>query len=105
MKQAPRQWYKKFDSFMLSHKYKRTAADHCVYIQRFLDGNFVLLLLYVDDMLIAGTDVATIRKLKGDLSKFFDMKDLGSAQQILGMRITRDRKLKKLWLSQEKYIE
>ena len=105
LKQAPRQWYKKFNSFMLNHKYKRTAADHCVYIQKFPDDNFVMLLLYVDDMLIAGTDAVTISKLKEDLSKFFDMKDLGSAQQILGMRITRDRKLKKLWLSQEKYVE
>ena len=39
------------------------------------------------------------------MSKTFSMKDLGAAKQILGMRILRDRKNKKLWLSQEKYIE
>ena len=39
------------------------------------------------------------------MSKTFAMKDLGAAKQILGMRILRDRKNKKLWLSQEKYIE
>ena len=33
------------------------------------------------------------------------MKDLGSTRQILGMQILHDRKAKKLWLSQEKYIE
>jgi len=33
------------------------------------------------------------------------MKDLGAAKQILGMRITRDRKNRKLTLSQSEYIE
>ena len=40
-----------------------------------------------------------------ELSKTFDMKDLGSAKHILGMEILRDRKAIKLWLSQERYIE
>uniref|UniRef100_A0A3Q7H4V7 Reverse transcriptase Ty1/copia-type domain-containing protein n=1 Tax=Solanum lycopersicum TaxID=4081 RepID=A0A3Q7H4V7_SOLLC len=63
----------------------------------FSDNNFIILLLYVDDMLIVGQDNELIAKLKKDLSKSFDMKDLGPAQQILGMKI--------LWLSQERYIE
>ncbi|KAL4582349.1 hypothetical protein LXL04_006896 [Taraxacum kok-saghyz] len=105
LKQAPRQWYKKFDSFMTSHEYKRTDADHCVYLKKFPDGKFVIILLYVDDMLIVGQDATMIDNLKKDLSKFFDMKDLGPAQQILGMKITRDRKARKLFLSQEEYVE
>ena len=105
LKQAPRQWYKKFDSFMVSHEYKRTDADHCVYFRKFTDGNFIILLLYVDDMLIAGNDSKLIGKLKERLFKSFDMKDLGPAKQMLGMQITRDRKANKLWLSQEKYVE
>ena len=44
-------------------------------------------------------------KLKKELSKFFDMKYLGLAEQILGMKIVCDRKAKKLWLSHEKYVE
>ncbi|GLT26815.1 hypothetical protein SLA2020_018570 [Shorea laevis] len=105
LKQAPRQWYKKFDSFMMSHVYQRTNADPCVYIRLFLDGNFIVLLLYVDDMLILRQDVEKICRLKEELSKSFDMKDLGPAKQILGMAITRDRKAGKLWLSQAKYVE
>lgn len=105
LKQAPRQWYKKFDSCMVSQGYKKTAADECVYIQKFTDGNFVALLLYVDDILIVGKDTTKISQLKKELSKSFDMKDLGPAQQILGMQIVRDRNNRRLWLSQEKYIE
>jgi hypothetical protein len=43
--------------------------------------------------------------LKERFESEFAMKDLGAARQIFGMRITRDRKDQKLWLSQEKYIE
>ncbi|CAH9088439.1 unnamed protein product [Cuscuta epithymum] len=105
LKQAPRQWYRKFDSFMTSNGYKRTFADPCVYFRKFPGGNFIILLLYVDDMLIVGQDSVMIDNLKKDLSMSFDMKDLGPAKQILGMEIARDRKARKLWLSQEKYIE
>ena len=56
-------------------------------------------------MLIVGQDAGVIGNLKNDLFKSFDMKNLGPARQILGMQIPRDRKAKKLWLSQEKYIE
>ena len=45
LKQAPRQWYKKFDPFMVGHEYTRTNADHCVYVRKFLNGKFVILLL------------------------------------------------------------
>ena len=40
-----------------------------------------------------------------ELSKTFNMKDLGSAKRILGMEILQDRKAGKLWLSQERYIK
>jgi len=68
LKQAPRQWYKKFDLFMTSQGYKRTEADHYVYICQFFSGNFIILLLYVDDMLIFGQDAILISKLKEELS-------------------------------------
>ena len=68
--------YKKCDSFMMSQEYKRTFAYPCVYVQRFPDDKFIILLLYVDDMLIVGQDADMIQKLKMELSKMFDMKDL-----------------------------
>lgn len=105
LKQAPRQWYKKFDSFMVKHGYSRTTSDHCVFVKKFPDGNFIILLLYVDDMLIVGQDSMRINNLKLELSKSFAMKDLGPARQILGMKIVRDRKKGLIWLSQERYIE
>ncbi|KAK5773528.1 hypothetical protein PVK06_049834 [Gossypium arboreum] len=92
LKQSPRQWYKRFDSFMTSHDFKRSSFDSCVYFKKNSDGSFVYLLLYVDDMLIAAKDKREIRKVKAQLSEEFEMKDLGPAKKILGMEILRDRK-------------
>ena len=87
LKQVPRQWYKKFDSFTMNREYKRTFADPCVYVWRFHDDKFIILLFYVDDMLIVGKDADMIQKLKRELSKMFAMKDLGSVNRSLGMEI------------------
>ncbi|KAG8496506.1 hypothetical protein CXB51_009106 [Gossypium anomalum] len=105
LKQSPRQWYKRFDSFMTSHDFKRSSFDNCVYFKKNNDGSFVYLLLYVDDMLIAAKDKGEIRKVKAQLSEEFEMKDLGPAKKILGMEILRDRKTSKFDLSQKGYIE
>ena len=105
LKQAPRQWYKKFDSFMVEHGYDRTASNHYVFVKKFFDGEFIILLLYVDDMMIVGCDIIKIDELEKELSKSFEMKDLGPTSQILGIKISRDMTNGKLWLSQESYIE
>ena len=74
-------------------------------IEEIMTGLIYILLLYVDDMLIAAKDRAEIERVKSQLSKEFDMKDLGAAKRILGMEIQRDRKEGKLYLSQKGYIE
>jgi hypothetical protein len=63
LKQAPRQWYKKFDSFMCSTRFTRCNADHCCYVKSF-KNSYIILLLYVDDMLIARASIEEINKLK-----------------------------------------
>ena len=68
LKQAPRQWYKKFDSFMGSGSFLRYQADHCCYVKN-LGNSFIILLLYVDEMLIVEGSKRDIDKLKGELSK------------------------------------
>jgi hypothetical protein len=103
LKQSPRQWYKRFDSFMLAHGFKGSQYDSCFYI-KFVNGSPIYLLLYVDDMLIAAKGKKEITTLKARLSSEFEMKDLGAAKKILGIEITRDRKPGLLFLSQHNYI-
>ena len=104
LKQAPRCWYRRFDSFILSLKYNRLNSDHCAYYKRFGNDDFIILLLYVDDMLVVGPNKDRIQELKAQLAREFDMKDLGPANKILGMQIHRDRRDRKVWLSQKNYL-
>ncbi|GKB50325.1 retrovirus-related pol polyprotein from transposon TNT 1-94, partial [Tanacetum coccineum] len=80
-------------------------ADPCAYYKRFGNNDFVILLLYVDDMLVAGPNKDRISKLKAQLAREFEMKDLGPANKILGMQIHRDRVSRKIWLSQKSYVK
>ena len=77
---------------MLNRGFTRCSADHCVYTKRLGDERYIMMLLYVDDMLIAGDDMKYIQNLKKELSKSFSMKDLGAAKRIIGMKISRDSK-------------
>jgi hypothetical protein len=104
LKQSPRQWYKRFDSYMIQIGYTRCEYDCCVYVRILEDGSYIFLLLYVDDMLIAAKSMCEVNRLKSLLHKEFEMKDLGAAKKILGMEIHRDRGARKLWLSQKNYI-
>ena len=74
-------------------------------MQKFSDDDFVILLLYIDDILIVDINVSRMDKLKKQLSKSFSMKDLGPTKKILGIRIKKDRASKKLHMSQEQNIE
>ena len=53
LKQSPRMWFQKFDTFILGLGFTRRKADHCVYFNLICDY-VVYLVLYVDDMLLAG---------------------------------------------------
>ena len=67
-----------------------------MFVKKFDGGDFLILLLYVDDMLIVSQDHTKIRALKKALSGSFSMKDMGLTKQILGMHIVWDRTKKLL---------
>jgi transposase InsO family protein len=103
LKQSSRQWYIRFHNAIISYDFKMINEDHCVYIKRSKD-KFIILSLYVDDILIAGNDKEYVETIKGWLSSNFEMKDMGEATYILGVKISRDRSKRSLSLSQEPYI-
>ena len=105
LKQSPRQWYLRFDEFMIKSGFERSSYDNCVYHKWLSSKVGIFLLLYVDDMLIASVDQTEILKLKEQLGHEFEMKDLGKARKILGMSIKRNEELGELKVSQGKYLQ
>jgi hypothetical protein len=104
LKQASRQWYLKFDETIRSFGFKENEEDNCIYA-KFKSGKFIFLILYVDDILLASSDVILLLETKRFMFSNFDMKDLGEALFVLGIEIHRDRRKGVLRLSQKAYLE
>ena len=60
MKQPPRMWYQKFDSYIHGLGFKRSQVDHCVYNKK-VKNHFVYVALYVDNMLLVGNNMDLIK--------------------------------------------
>ena len=54
---------------MTEQGYSRCHSDHCVYFKRLNNGRYIILLLYVDYMLVAGSDMRDINVFKRKLAK------------------------------------
>jgi hypothetical protein len=104
LKQSSRQWYLRFHDSITSFGFEMIEEDHCMYLKR-SKRSILILSLYVDDILLAGNDMDSIVTTKKWLSSTFEMKDMGEANFVLGVKITRDHSKKLLSLSQGTYIK
>nr|KYP41104.1 Retrovirus-related Pol polyprotein from transposon TNT 1-94 [Cajanus cajan] len=104
LKQASRQWYHKFHQVITSYGFEANIVDDCVY-HKFSGSKYIFLVLYVDDILLANSDIGLLHETKRFLTKNFEMKDLCEASFVLGIKILRDRSHGIIRLSQENYID
>jgi hypothetical protein len=98
-----RQWYLKFDEVIKKFGFIENQVDNYIYIKT-KGGKFIILVLYVDDILLASNDKNMLYETKNFLSSNFDMKDLGEASYVLGIEIHQDRTKGVLGLSHKKHI-
>ncbi|KAL0404590.1 UNVERIFIED_CONTAM: Retrovirus-related Pol polyprotein from transposon TNT 1-94 [Sesamum radiatum] len=92
LKQAPKQEHQKFDEVVLSSAYHLNQSYKCVYNKFDNSRNGVIICLYVDDILIFGTNQQQVDLTKEFLSSRFSMKVIGEADVILSIRIIRENK-------------
>ena len=103
LKQASCQWYLKFHEVITSFGFEENIMDQCIY-QKVNESKICFLVLYVDDILLATNDKSLFYEMKQFLSKNIDMKDMGEASYVIGIKIHRERSRGILGLSQETYI-
>ncbi|CAL8133194.1 unnamed protein product [Prunus armeniaca] len=84
LKQAPQAWFEKFRTFILTYGFSQSPHDSAMFTCT-SDHGIVILLLYVDDMVITGSDLDGIQCLKSHLQACFEMKDLGQLRYFLGL--------------------
>ncbi len=95
LKQAPKCWNEAALSVLMAAGFTSTSADTCLYVQ-VKNGIQIFILLYVDDMLVMSSTLQAIQEAKSILFRTFTMKDLGPVDTFLGVRITRDRGLRRM---------
>ncbi|GKD54462.1 zinc finger, CCHC-type containing protein [Tanacetum coccineum] len=89
VKQAPKKWHQKFNKVVLSNDYLLNQADKCVYSKFDEYDKWVIICLYVDDMLIFGIDQVQVNLTKEFLSSRFYMKDTGEADAVSQLEYSR----------------
>ncbi|KAJ9555886.1 hypothetical protein OSB04_010500 [Centaurea solstitialis] len=104
LKQASRSWNLHFDERIKEFGFAKSEFEPCVYT-KFSGSIVTFLVLYVDDILLIGNDVPTLQSVKSWLNRCFQMKDLGEAAYILGIKIYRNRSKRLIGLSQSTYID
>lgn len=109
LKQSARCWNQTLDNFLVTNGYRRSPAHECIYVKTVKrdDGfiSFVILAVYVNDIIPVSNDVKMIKGEKESLCKEFEMVDLGEIHFILGMSIKRDRATRTLTISQGQYLK
>ncbi|CAL1410196.1 unnamed protein product [Linum trigynum] len=100
LKQASRNWYAKFTTTLTGLGFQRSNADYSLFVRR-SHGTYVVALIYVDDVILAGDDSVFIQQVKDTLHRQFGIKNLGPLKYFLGIEVARSRA--GIALSQRKY--
>jgi hypothetical protein len=101
LKQSARQWYRRCTKVLKRKGFVQCISDPCVFIR----DNGAIIGVYVDDLIILMPKKQhdMMRDIKKNLKAEFKIKELGNVQKILGIRVTRDRRRRTVYLDQTQY--
>lgn len=92
MKYSPRAWFGKFSQAVEKFGMMKNKSDHSVFYKQ-SEAGIILLVVYVDDIVITGSDNTRIPSLKSFLHTQFHTKELGMLKYFLGVEVTRSKKM------------
>ena len=103
LKQSPRNWNRTIDEWLVDYGFEVSEADPCLYIKR-TNNSITILVLWVDDVVIAGDCLKELNCFKREIADRFSMTDLGELSYILGIKVLRDWQAGTISLSQKLYV-
>eukprot|EP00253_Pinus_taeda_P003789 PITA_03789 len=102
LKQAPRVWYSRIDSYLLENRFEKCEGEPTLYIKE-KDGNILIVVLYVDDVIFTRNDNYLIENFKTVMKEEFEMTDMGLLRYFLGIEVEQNGN--EIFISQAKYAD
>ena len=90
LRQAPRAWNTKLDGILKSMRFQKCMKEPSVY-RKNEGANLLILAIYVDDLFVTGTNLSMIERFKFEMSKNFEMSDLGKLTYYLGIEVKQEK--------------
>lgn len=104
LKTSPKNWNDKFHDLMTKMLFKRSEYEYCLYV-KINDRNKTYILIYVDDVILAGTDENDVQNVIKKLNNNFKMNNLGQIRYFLGMNIKQNITDKTTMINQTSYLK
>jgi hypothetical protein len=104
LKQLSRMWHTKLHSYLVKIKFKWLSSKPNLYARKDRQ-TFIILGVYVDDLLITSNNIEALRHATHQLQQVFPIKGLGPMEYCLGIKVTRNRIERTLSISQKKFID
>ena len=105
LKQASLKWHERLKEVLTMCGFEQSASDPCLFVVKMKNGRKFFLLVYVDDIIIAGNTKKDCQSVVRKLQEQLELSTMEEAHFFLGINIERDRKLKTLYISQSAYID
>lgn len=104
LKQSGREWHQKLRTCLNDVGLQQSETEPCVFIGQ-IHSDIVIIIVYVDDLLVASRNLNVLNTIKSKLCKKFKMKDLGQVSNILGMHVEHQGATGRINISQEAYVK
>nr|CAN63433.1 hypothetical protein VITISV_033829 [Vitis vinifera] len=102
LRQAPRAWYSRIDTHLLTLGFHKSLSEFTLYIEK-IEEDILIVSLYVDDLLVTGSNAGFVNKFKAEMEHVFDMTDLSEMSYFLGMEV--HQKQNEIFICQQKYAK
>ncbi|XP_020266632.1 uncharacterized protein LOC109842134 [Asparagus officinalis] len=103
LKQAPRAWNARIDGYLHQNGFIKCPYEHAIYMKRNHRGEFLIICLYVDDLLYTGSSTEMLAEFKAAMFNEFEMTDNGLMSYFLGIEVKQQQE--GIFISQKKYMK
>lgn len=101
LKQAPRAWYSRIENYFVKEGFEKCDFEHTLFIKAGAGGTFLIVSLYVDDLIFTGNCEHMFVKFKESMKQEFDMSDLSKMRYFLGVEVMQCTE--GIYISQKKF--